>query len=154
VDACPDVVGVSWANNPEWKDKNPKGGDGCPPVLTLIVIKKDKIEIKQQVQFDTGKATIKAISAKLLAEVGEAVRESNLSRVTVEGHTDDVGDDDFNMRLSQNRANSVRAWLIEKERVDPAILEAIGYGETQPIASNRTQAGKAQNRRVEFKVAR
>jgi outer membrane protein OmpA-like peptidoglycan-associated protein len=106
------------------------------------------------VQFDTGKATIKPISTKLLAEVGEAIRGSNLNRVTVEGHTDDVGDDDFNMRLSQERANSVRAWLIERERVDPAVLEAIGYGETQPILSNRTKAGKALNRRVEFKVQR
>ena len=105
-------------------------------------------------QFDTGKASIKPISAKLLAEVGDAVRSSSLSKVTIEGHTDDVGDDGLNLRLSQDRANSVRNWLVDKERVDPAILEAIGYGETTPIASNRTKAGRAQNRRVEFKVAR
>ncbi len=145
-DGCPKEPGVRNETDPS---KN-----GCPKKFKLIVIKKDKIEIKQQVQFDTGKATIKPISAKLLAEVGEAIRDSQLSKVTVEGHTDDVGDDDFNMRLSQDRANSVRAWLIEKERVDPAILESIGYGETTPIASNRTKAGRAQNRRVEFKVAR
>jgi outer membrane protein OmpA-like peptidoglycan-associated protein len=145
-DGCPNEPGVK---NEEDPSKN-----GCPKKFKLIVIKRDKIEIKQQVQFDTGRASIKPVSAKLLAEVGEAIRDSNLSRVTVEGHTDDVGDDDSNMRLSQDRANSVRAWLIEKERVDPTILEAIGYGETQPIASNRTKAGKAQNRRVEFKVAR
>jgi OOP family OmpA-OmpF porin len=155
VDACPDVVGVSWANNPEWKEKNPKGGDGCPPVLTLIVIKKDKIEIKQQVQFDTAKATIKPVSAKLLAEVGTAIRSSpDIKKVTIEGHTDDVGDDDYNMNLSQERANSVRQWLIDKEKVDPNVLEATGFGETKPIASNRTKAGRQQNRRSEFKVER
>jgi OOP family OmpA-OmpF porin len=145
-DGCPKEPGIRNEDDPS---KN-----GCPKKFKLIVIKKDKIEIKQQVQFDTGKATIKPISAKLLAEVGEAVRDSALSKVTIEGHTDDVGDDNFNLRLSQDRANSVRTWLIEKERVDPAILEAIGYGETTPIASNRTKAGRAQNRRVEFKVAR
>ena len=145
-DACPKEAGIRHEEDPKQ--------DGCPKKFKLIVIKQDKIEIKQQVQFDTGKATIKPVSAKLLAEVGEAVRTSNLEKVTVEGHTDDVGDDEFNMNLSQERANSVRQWLIEKERVDPAILEAIGFGETKPIASNRTKAGRQQNRRVEFKVER
>jgi OmpA-OmpF porin, OOP family len=123
--------------------------------LTLIVIKKDKIEIKQQVQFDTAKATIKPVSAKLLAEVGTAIRSSpDIKKVTIEGHTDDVGDDDYNMNLSQERANSVRQWLIDKEKVDPNVLEAEGFGETKPIASNRTKAGRQQNRRSEFKVER
>ena len=58
------------------------------------------------------------------------------------------------MRLSQDRANSVRQWLIDKERLDPALLDATGFGETQPIASNRTKNGRQQNRRVEFKVER
>jgi outer membrane protein OmpA-like peptidoglycan-associated protein len=145
-DACPKEPGIRHENDPKQ--------NGCPKKFTLIVIKKDKIEIKQQVQFDTGKATILPVSAKLLAEVGEAVRSSELTKVTVEGHTDDVGDDDSNMKLSQARANSVRQWLIDKEKVKPELLEAIGYGETRPIASNRTKAGRQQNRRVEFKVER
>lgn len=145
-DGCPKEPGIRNEDDPS---KN-----GCPKKFKLIVIKKDRIEIKQQVQFDTGKATIKPASAKLLAEVGDAIRSSNLSKVTIEGHTDDVGDDAFNLRLSQDRANSVRNWLVDKESVDGSTLEAIGYGETTPIASNRTKAGKAQNRRVEFKVAR
>lgn len=154
-DACPDVIGVSWAQNPEWKLKNPKGGDGCPPVLTLVIIKKDRIEIKQQVQFDTGKATIKPVSAKLLAEVGTVLRLSpDIKKVTIEGHTDDVGDNDSNMNLSQDRANSVRQWLIDKEKVDADLMEAVGFGEEKPIASNRTKAGRQQNRRSEFKVER
>jgi outer membrane protein OmpA-like peptidoglycan-associated protein len=145
-DACPKEPGIR-------HDDDPKQ-NGCPKKFTLIVIKKDKIEIKQQVQFDTGKATILPVSAKLLAEVGEAVRSSELTKVTVEGHTDDVGDDDSNMALSQARANSVRQWLVDKEKVKPELLEAIGFGETRPIASNRTKAGRQQNRRVEFKVER
>jgi OOP family OmpA-OmpF porin len=154
-DACPDQPGVSWENNPEWKQKNPKGGNGCPPPLTLVVIKQCKIEIKQQVQFDTGKATIKPASAKLLAEVAQAIRTlAELKKIVIEGHTDDVGNDDYNMNLSQERANAVRYWLIDKERIDPGLLEAVGYGETRPIASNRTAVGRQQNRRSEFKVVR
>jgi OmpA-OmpF porin, OOP family len=145
-DKCPLEPGVMQPDNPE---KN-----GCPKEYKLIVIKKDRIEIKQQVQFDTGKATIKPVSAKLLAEVGDAIKSSNLEKVTIEGHTDDVGDDEYNMRLSQDRANSVRDWLIEKEGVKSSTLEAIGFGETRPIASNRTKSGRQQNRRSEFKVER
>ena len=70
------------------------------------------------------------------------------------GHTDDVGGDDYNQGLSTDRANSVRLWLIEKEKIDPSILDSIGYGETKPIASNRTAAGRQQNRRVDFRVER
>ena len=145
-DGCPKEPGIRWDDEPK---KN-----GCPKKFTLIVIKKDKIEIKQQVQFDTGKATIRKESTKLLAEVGDAVRSSELTKVIIEGHTDDVGDDEFNMKLSQDRANSVRQWLIDKERVKPELLEATGYGETKSIMSNRTKAGRQANRRVEFKVER
>ncbi len=84
-----------------------------------------------------------------------AIRTSEgIKKVTIEGHTDSDGDDDYNMNLSQDRANSVRLWMIDKEKLDPAILESVGYGETRPIASNRTKAGKQENRRVEFKVER
>jgi outer membrane protein OmpA-like peptidoglycan-associated protein len=146
-DACPTKAGVAWPDDPK---KN-----GCPPKLTLVEVTDDEIKIKQQVQFDTGKATIKPVSAKLLAEVGLVIRQSpNIKKVTVEGHTDDVGDDDYNMNLSQDRANSVRQWLIDKEKVEPDRLEAVGFGETRPIMSNRTSQGRQANRRVEFKVER
>jgi OOP family OmpA-OmpF porin len=145
-DACPAEPGVRHDDDPS---KN-----GCPKKFTLIVIRKDAIEIKQQVQFDTGKATILPVSAKLLAEVGEAIRSSALTKVTVEGHTDDVGDDESNLSLSQARANSVRQWLVDKEKVPAELLDATGYGEARPIASNRTKAGRQKNRRVEFKVER
>lgn len=145
-DACPKEPGIRHDDDPSQ--------NGCPKKFKLIVIKKDKIEIKQQVQFDTGKATIKPVSAKLLAEVGEAIRSSQLTKVTIEGHTDDVGNDEYNMKLSQDRAESVRNWLVVKEGVKPEICVAVGYGETQPIASNKTNTGRQLNRRVEFKVER
>jgi OOP family OmpA-OmpF porin len=146
-DGCVDKPGILWPDHPK---KN-----GCPPVLKLVELTDDEIKIKQQVQFDTAKASIKPVSAKLLAEVGLVIRQSpSIKKVSIEGHTDDVGDDDYNMNLSQERANSVRQWLIDKEKVAPDLLEAVGYGETRPIASNRTKAGRQTNRRSEFKVER
>jgi len=154
-DSCPDDPGVNWENNPQWKQKNPKGGNGCPPPLTLVVIKQCKIEIKQQPKFDTAKANIKSESAELLRQVATAIRTlSDVKKIVVEGHTDDVGDDDYNMRLSQDRANSVRQWLVDKEHLEPGQIESTGYGESRPIASNRTAQGRQQNRRVEFRVVR
>ena len=74
-----------------------------------------------------------------------------VKKVEVQGHTDSQGRDAFNLKLSQKRAESVRAYLIE--RGVPALsLEAKGYGETMPIASNRTRSGRAKNRRVEFVI--
>ena len=145
-DKCPKEVGVAQPDNPE--------KHGCPKQYKLIIIKKDKIEIKQQVQFDTGKATIRSVSFSLLAEVADAIRSSNITKVYVDGHTDSVGSDRYNERLSQSRADSVREYLIDKEGVDPDILVARGFGESKPIASNRTKAGRQQNRRVEFNVER
>jgi len=146
-DACVQKPGIAWPDNPK---KN-----GCPPKLTLIEIEDDEIKIKQQVQFDTGKATIKPASAKLLGEVGLVVRSSpNIKKVSIHGHTDDVGEDDYNMKLSQDRAESVMRWLVEKEKVEADRLESKGFGETQPIASNRTSRGRQENRRSEFKVER
>ena len=77
---------------------------------------------------------------------------AQIKKIRVEGHTDSVGDDAMNLKLSQNRANSVMSALI-KRGVDPARMEAIGYGETKPIASNSTAAGKAENRRTEFNIS-
>ncbi len=145
-DKCPEEVGVAQPDNPD--------RHGCPKQYKLIVIKKDRIEIKQQVKFATNKARIKTASYGLLAEVADAIRSSNIDKVRIEGHTDDRGSDEYNLKLSQRRADAVKEHLVEKEGLDPDMLEAVGYGETRPIASNRTKRGRAQNRRVEFHVGR
>jgi outer membrane protein OmpA-like peptidoglycan-associated protein/tetratricopeptide (TPR) repeat protein len=72
-------------------------------------------------------------------------------RIEIQGHTDDVGADDFNQKLSQQRAESVRNYLIE-QGIERARIEAKGYGESQPVAPNSSPEGRAQNRRTEFKV--
>ncbi|MCB9780485.1 MAG: OmpA family protein [Alphaproteobacteria bacterium] len=126
--------------------------DGCPDVKPQkVVITKKQIEILEKVKFATGKATIDPASFGVLDEVAQVILDNPDSRVRVEGHTDNEGDDAFNLKLSQERADSVRAYLIEKG-VAPERLDAKGYGETKPIDTNRTDAGRANNRRVEFHI--
>ena len=157
-DGCPDCDndkdGVPEC--PEAKDKcpdQPAPGtiDGCPQKYTLVVVTQDKIELKQTVFFDTNKATIKKVSFELLNQVGQAMQDNPTIQVRIEGHTDSQGNDKFNMKLSQRRAESVRTYLVKKG-VAADRMVAQGYGETVPIADNRTSAGRAQNRRVEFVI--
>ena len=123
--------------------------DGCPKKYQLVVVTDKKIELKQTVYFDFNKATIKPVSFPLLSEVAQALKDNPSIRVRVEGHTDSRGNDAFNLKLSQRRAESVRTFLISAG-VAADRMEPRGYGETVPIADNRTDTGRAQNRRVEF----
>jgi OmpA-OmpF porin, OOP family len=157
-DGCPDCDndkdGVPEC--PEAKDKCPDQAapgtpDGCPQKYQLIVVTENKIELKQTVYFDTNKTTIKKVSFALLDEVALAMADNPTIKVRIEGHTDSQGADAFNMKLSQGRAESVRTYLVKKG-VGPDRMVAQGYGETVPIADNRTAAGRAQNRRVEFVI--
>jgi outer membrane protein OmpA-like peptidoglycan-associated protein len=116
---------------------------------TRVKVDRKRIDILERVFFETGLATIKPESYSLLDEVATVIQAANVGRVRVEGHTDDRGADEANMDLSQRRAESVRRYLIEKG-VPEAQLIAVGYGETQPIATNGTAAGRAENRRVVF----
>ncbi len=129
------------------RDSN--AGVGCPPQYKLVVRTKDKIEIKQKILFATGKATILGKSFELLKEVAQVFKDEPRIKVRIEGHTDSVGNDKFNQRLSDMRAKSVRDFLI-KEGIEGDRLEAVGYGESRPIESNATKKGREANRRVEF----
>jgi OmpA-OmpF porin, OOP family len=136
-DKCPNVPGVP--------------PDGCPKQYKLVVVTEQKIELKQTVYFDTNRATIKPVSFALLNDVGHALADNPKLVVEVGGHTDSQGDDAFNLKLSQRRAEAVRAYLI-KRGIAADRMVAKGYGEGVPIADNRTSAGRAQNRRVEFVI--
>ncbi|MCC7382427.1 MAG: OmpA family protein [Deltaproteobacteria bacterium] len=146
-DKCPD--------QPETRN-NYQDEDGCPDVNpSLVVVNRDlgKIEIKQKVFFDTAKWTIKSVSFRLLNEVAEVLKSNPSMEVLVEGHTDSQGSDASNMKLSQNRAASVREYLIG-QGVDAQRLTSIGFGETKPIDENKTAAGRERNRRVEFTIVK
>jgi outer membrane protein OmpA-like peptidoglycan-associated protein len=125
--------------------------DGCPKKYNLVVVTEKKIELKQTVFFDTNKATIKAVSFALLDDVGAALRDNAKIEVEIQGHTDSQGKDAFNKKLSQRRAESVKAYLTRRG-VDASRMVPKGYGEDVPIADNRTAGGRSQNRRVEFVI--
>jgi OOP family OmpA-OmpF porin len=113
-------------------------------------VKQTEIVILEKVNFDFDKDTILASSLPLLDQVSNVLLEHpEIKVVEVQGHTDDKGNDQYNLDLSQRRVESVRAYLIQKG-VAPERLVAKGYGETQPIASNKTEKGRATNRRVQF----
>jgi OmpA-OmpF porin, OOP family len=125
--------------------------DGCPKKYNLVVVTENKIELKQTVFFDTNKATIKPVSFALLNDVAAALRDNAKIAVEVQGHTDSQGDDVFNKKLSQRRAEAVKAYIAAKG-VDASRMVPRGYGEDVPIADNRTADGRSQNRRVEFVI--
>jgi OOP family OmpA-OmpF porin len=143
VPECPTVVDMC-------PNKAAETPDGCP-VYKLVVVTAKKIELKQTVFFEYNKARIRTKSYPLLNDVAQVLKDNDSLRVRVEGHTDSRGSDRFNMRLSQGRAESVREYMIG-QGIDPTRMEAQGFGETQPIADNRTEKGRAQNRRVEFVI--
>ena len=128
--------------------------DGCPDTKPeKVIISKKKIEILDKVNFALNAATIDPGSYGLLDQVAQVMTDAPELVVRVEGHTDNQGNDSFNLKLSQARAESVRTYL-EGRGVDAARLEAVGYGETRPIDTNRTEEGRAANRRVEFTILR
>jgi outer membrane protein OmpA-like peptidoglycan-associated protein len=173
-DACPDVPGVASDDPkkngcpadadgdgiPDDKDACPNENgppnadpkkNGCP---TSVRVEGTQIVILQQVNFDTGKATIKQDSFDLLGQVAAVLEQhAEIARLAVDGHTDDRGGDGPNKVLSERRALAVVHWLVE-HGVDARRLEARGFGQRRPVASNKTDAGRAQNRRVEFLIRR
>ncbi|MCC6335044.1 MAG: OmpA family protein [Myxococcales bacterium] len=121
------------------------------PKKPLVVFKGDKIEILQQVHFQTGKAVIMADSNSLLQQVVDSIVKNGVKRVRVEGHTDNRGKKEANQKLSEDRARAVADYLIA-QGIEAARIESVGYGDSKPIAPNLTARGRELNRRVEFIV--
>lgn len=133
-------------------------GSGCPlkvpaPQITerVIVTEADRAVVADAIknlEFDLGKSTIRSKSYATLNRVAALLMEKNFS-LKLAGHTDNTGSKDLNLRLSKDRAESVKAYLVS-QGANASRIEAIGYGMGQPIATNATAAGRQQNRRVEF----
>lgn len=105
----------------------------------------------KDVHFDTNRATIKKGSYKSLNDLAEFMLIKKILKIELAGHTDSEGDADKNLDLSQRRAEAVRNYLIQKG-VPSNRLTAVGYGETQPVASNSSEEGKSLNRRTEVRI--
>ncbi len=101
--------------------------------------------------FITGSAKLSSKSNAALNEVAKILTDDANLKLSIEGHTDNVGKPDYNMTLSDNRANSVKQYLLKKG-IDESRLVSQGFGLTQPVATNKTAAGRAKNRRVEMKL--
>lgn len=121
------------------------------PKKPLVVFTGEKIEILQQVHFQSGKAVILADSHSLLQQVVDAVVRNNVKRLRVEGHTDNRGNKAVNQTLSENRAKAVADFLVA-QGIDTNRVESVGYGDAKPVAPNLTARGRELNRRVEFIV--
>lgn len=128
IDNCPDVPGV-------------KDNRGCPEVL----------ERASKVLFAPGKAIINPVSFPVLNELTDLLKKYASTKIYLAGHTDDQGDDAANLKLSKDRAKAVAEYLIKKG-IAKSRIESTGFGETKPIADNKTAAGRKKNRRVDMKL--
>ncbi len=102
------------------------------------------------ITFATGKSEITPQSENTLRKALKTLQTYSDISVEISGHTDNVGSDASNQKLSERRANAVRDWLI-REGISPDRITAVGYGESQPTATNDTPEGRQKNRRIEFK---
>lgn len=138
------------------------------PETTPVVMERDETKIQnfvlkpipkvgervvlRGITFDFNSAVIKPASYPALDDAARVLKAKPEMRIEIGGHTDSIGSDSYNMKLSNERANSVREYLMQYHRIEPNRLIAVGYGETQPIADNRTRSGRDMNRRIEFKI--
>jgi outer membrane protein OmpA-like peptidoglycan-associated protein len=117
-----------------------------------VELTKDEVRLDGFVLFEVGSARIEPASIPLLTELARTLMLApEVRRVRVEGHTDDTGDSERNMSLSEARARAVMDWLVDAG-VSPDRLEAQGFGEQQPAASNEDDAGRLRNRRVVMRI--
>jgi len=163
LDKCPTVPGLpryqgcpipdtdgDGVNDEEDKcinEKGPASNYGCP-VISEAIIKRVNLAA-QNIFFQTAKATLLAKSFPKLNDVVIILKENPSFKVQIDGHTDSQGKDDYNQTLSDQRAASVKAYLVSQGIAEGRLASA-GYGESKPVADNKTAVGRAKNRRVEM----
>ena len=134
-------------------------GDPPPPPPKPEVVEAPKrvkvtdnaVEIDEKIEFEQDKAVIREVSFSLLKEVAEEVLANpHIKKISIEGHASAEGDTDHNLDLSKRRAKAVMEHLIKVDNIPEAMLTSKGWGESKPIASNDTEEGREDNRRVEF----
>lgn len=134
----------------------PEAPKEAAPIKTVgkAKIENNEIKIPGKVHFDFNKSTIKedAETKEILNTVAQVLKDNpQITKLRIEGHTDDKGGSEFNHKLSQARADAVADWLV-KNGIDKSRLVTVGLGEEHPIAKNDTEANREMNRRTEFKL--
>lgn len=139
-------------------DGVPDQNDACPGTLAGLATDNrgcaatsPQVVRLEGVNFELNSATLTADAREILLRVADALRGEPSLRAEIAGHTDSSGSDEYNLRLSQQRAESVQAFLVS-QGIDRSRLVARGYGESRPVADNTSAAGRERNRRVEFQV--
>jgi OOP family OmpA-OmpF porin len=147
--AAPVAVAPPPAPEPAAPPPAPEPPPEPKPTATVGV---EKIELSETVQFETDSAVLVDRSKKLLDEVVTVINDNpDLKRLVIEGHTDSNASHAHNQKLSEQRVEAVKAYLVEKG-VDAKKLKTKAFGETKPIADNKTEDGRAKNRRVDFRI--
>ena len=124
--------------------------DKCPGTPAGAKVNSDGCWVLGDVLFDFDKSVIKADATPILDHVAVVLKNNPGVKVSLDGHTDSVGSDAYNMGLSKRRANAVKAYLVKKG-IDASRLSTAGFGESKPVASNDTDQGRSLNRRVEIR---
>ena len=166
-DKCPQQAGPKENNGCPWPDTDrdgvldkddecpeeagPASNKGCPEVTQEVQTQLNSFA--KTILFDVGKSTIRPESATVLNNIVNVLNKYKNSKFSVEGYTDTSGNKDKNQRLSEDRAYSVKAYLVDKG-INPARLSAKGFGPEKPIASNKTKKGSELNRRVEINLVK
>ena len=162
-DACPDSAGTAQMKGcPDTDGDNVADNvDRCPLVAGTLAnkgcpeMKKEDVkkitQIASKIFFETNSDKLKVASLVQLDELANILQRYPEANLTIEGHTDDVGKDEYNLSLSQRRTDSVKDYLMSKG-IFESRLTAVGYGETRQIADNKNSLGRAKNRRVELKT--
>jgi OmpA-OmpF porin, OOP family len=149
-----DTYSILYNNYKENVEYNKLKVDSTKDLVTInvkIKIDPPKTFVLDNVLFDTGKSTLKSSSFKALNDLVELLKIKTSLVIEIGGHTDNTGKHDVNMRLSQGRANAVRNYLIKKG-IAAGRVTAKGYGDTKPVALNKTEEGRKQNRRTEVNI--
>ncbi len=171
-DGCPDIPDRDSDGISNEKDMCPEDpetqnqfldDDGCPDTEPVILdapkepeptveIKKDKIEISDKIYFELGKAEIAAKSYLLLNKIADLLKNNPKIKIVIEGHTDNTGGKEINIRISEQRAESVKKYLVG-QGAESSRIKTKGHGPNKPLMDNNSPEGREQNRRVEFNIS-
>lgn len=129
----------------------PQAEPPAPP--PRVELRDNKIEIREKIQFEVNKSTIKEESFSLLKEIADVVKKHpHVKKISIEGHASAEGNAQHNKKLSEARAKAVMEYLVKQESIPAAMFVSKGWGIDKPIADNETEVGREANRRVEFLV--